>query len=89
MNLTTYIISTRGQRLATLTATTTSAGLDRATIHAAEVAAKQWATDNSHKVVSDIVSQGAYRAWVEPLTANQLATKRTRDEFNQRMQATA
>lgn len=34
---------------------------------AAEQAAKTWARENGHKVVSDIVSQGEYRAWVQPV----------------------
>jgi hypothetical protein len=72
MQITAYIITTRGKRMNTITVTTDSPGLDRATIHAAEQAAKGWAADNQHKVVSDIVSQGEYRAWVEPIQPGRL-----------------
>jgi hypothetical protein len=72
MQLTAHIIATRGKRMDTITVTTKSPGLDRATIHAAEQAAKGWARDNQHKVISDIVSQGEYRAWVEPIPPGRL-----------------
>ncbi len=62
-----HIISTRGKRLHSIEVETPSAGLDRPTIYAAEQAAKAWARENGHKVVSDIVSQGEYRAWVQPV----------------------
>lgn len=67
MNLPTHIISTHGKRLHSVTITTPSAGLDRPTIHRAEQTAKAWARENGHKVVSDIVAQGEYRAWVDPI----------------------
>lgn len=74
MNLTAHIVSTRGKRLHTFNAITTSPGLDRATISLAEQEAKDWARQNAHRVVSDIVSQGEYRAWVEPIPAGRLRT---------------
>ena len=39
----------------------------RPVIYAAEQAAREWALSHGHKVVSDIVSQGEYRAWVQPV----------------------
>jgi hypothetical protein len=74
MNLNAHIISTRGKRLHSFTAITPSAGIDRVTISLAEQEAKDWARDHGHKVVSDIVSQGEYRAWVEPIPAGRLRT---------------
>lgn len=53
---------------------TESPGLDRAIICAAEQQAKEWARSNGHKVISDIVSQGEYRAWVEPVAPGRLRT---------------
>ena len=66
MTLNGHIISTRGKRLHTIEIPMTGTGLTRPVIHAAEQAAKTWARENGHKVISDIVSQGEYRAWVEP-----------------------
>ena len=67
MTLNGHIISTRGKRLHSIEIPMTSTGLTRPVIYAAEQAAKAWARENGHKVVSDIVSQGEYRAWVEPV----------------------
>lgn len=64
MILTGHIISMAGKRLAAISVETTSKGLDRPTIYAAEQAARTWARENGRKVISDIVSQGRYRAWV-------------------------
>lgn len=61
-----HIISTRGKRLHSIEIPMTSTGLTRPVIYAAEQAAKTWARENGHKVISDIVSQGEYRAWAEP-----------------------
>lgn len=67
MTLNGHIISTRGKRLHTIEIPMTGTGLTRPVIYAAEQAAKTWARENSHKVISDIVSQGEYRAWVQPV----------------------
>lgn len=64
MKLNCHIISTQSERLATISVETLSAGIDRATIRAAEQAAKTWAAQNDRAVVCDIFSQGEYRAWV-------------------------
>ena len=64
MKLNCHIISTQSQRLATISVETLSAGMDRTTIRAAEQAAKTWAAQNGRTIVSDIFSQGEYRAWV-------------------------
>ena len=67
MTLNGHIISTRGKRLHTIEIPMTGTGLTRPLIYAAEQAAKTWARENKHKVISDIVSQGEYRAWVQPV----------------------
>jgi hypothetical protein len=72
MNLQAHIISTRGKRLHSIQVVTASTGLDRVTISLAEQEARDWARTNGHKVISDIVSQGEYRAWVEPIPAGRL-----------------
>ena len=67
MTLNGHIISTRGQRLHSIEIPMAPQGLTRPVIYAAEQAAREWARNNGHKVVSDIVSQGEYRAWVQPV----------------------
>ena len=67
MTLNGHIISTRGKRLHSIEIPMTGGGLTRPVIYAAEQAAKTWARENGHKVISDIVSQGEYRAWVQPI----------------------
>ena len=57
-----------------ITVTTDSPGLDRATVAKAKQQASDWARDNQHKVVSDIMSQGEYRVWVQPIPPGRLRT---------------
>lgn len=87
MKLNAHILTTAGKRLRSATIETDSPGLDRPTIHAAEQFARQWARDNDHRVLSDIVSQGEYRAWVEPLPAKRAQTLRQLRETNERIAA--
>jgi hypothetical protein len=87
MNLNAHIISTRGKRLRSIKVVTPSLGLDRVTISLAEQEARDWARTNGHKVISDIVSQGEYRAWVEPLPAGRLANLAQRAATNARIAA--
>lgn len=67
MTLTGHIINTSGQRLSRIEVETT--GMSRATICKAEQLARKWATEHGYKFITDIVSQGEYRAWVEPARA--------------------
>lgn len=89
MKLLAHIISTAGKRLRSTTIETPSAGLDRATVHQAEQFARQWALDNDYRILSDIVSQGEYRAWVEPMSARRIETRRQLRETNARIAASA
>lgn len=74
MNLTAQIISRTGKRLHEITITTASASLDRATIRLAEDKVRDWAREHNQRVSSHIVSNGVYRAWVEPIPAGRLRT---------------
>lgn len=87
MKLAAHILTTAGKRLRSATIETDSPGLDRPTIHAAEQFARQWAKDNDHRILSDIVSQGEYRVWVEPLPAKRAQTLRQLRETNERIAA--
>lgn len=64
MTLTGHIISTSGKRLSRIEVE--ASGMSRATIRQAELLAREWAAEHGMRVVSDIVSQGECRAWVEP-----------------------
>lgn len=74
MNLTAQIISRAGKRLHEITITTASASLDRPTIKLAEDEVRDWAREHNQRVSSHIVSNGVYRAWVEPIPAGRLRT---------------
>ena len=52
MTLNGHIISTRGKRLHSIEIPMTGTGLTRPVIYAAEQAAKTWARENGHKVIS-------------------------------------
>jgi len=50
------IIDTKGQRIAVL---------EGAGFKGAERAAREYAKANGLRIITDIISQGAYRAWVQ------------------------
>lgn len=77
MKLPIHILTTAGKRLRSATIETDSPSIDRATIHQAERFARQWASDNDHRIESAIVIQGEYRAWVRPLPAATVKRLRT------------
>lgn len=88
MNLDCAIISTSGQRLHTFTAITPDQpGMSRALVRMAEAEAREWAIQHGMRVVSDIISQGVYRVWVEPIPAGRLATMRQIASTNARIAA--
>lgn len=84
MNLDCIILNTRGQRPHTFK-TPAPQGPARPVIKQAEDAARAWARSNDLRVVSDIVSHGMYRAWVEPIPAGRLRTMRQMESTNQRI----
>lgn len=58
MKLPIHILTTAGKRLRSATIETDSPSIDRATIHQAERFARQWASDNDHRIESAIVIHG-------------------------------
>lgn len=80
MDIPGIIISKQAKRLHTFTAADT---------RSAEAQAREWASQNGAKVVSDIISQGVYRAWVEPIAPGRLATLTQIAATNGRMQEAA
>ena len=82
------IISTSAQRLHTFTAATTATtNQQRPLVRLAEDEAREWAEQHGMRVVSDIISQGVYRAWVEPLAPRRRANMRQTAEVNARIAA--